>query len=165
MRYNRGIMSSTSRKPTYPSEPWSQTAKGLFKGIWKIVAWVGGFIVIAAVALSGYQWLEENGTITHDQTIDVYMSSNWMVGENRTCSLNLQVDANGKPTRKLDNLQCPVGFEKVEPHNLTVTFKGVIDPVDINGNQRPVADQWKCTRGSDRFSCVPEAYPAKAPNP
>ncbi len=91
----------------------------------------------------------------HDRTLDVYMRSNWLVGENRLCWLGVQSDANGKPTGKLDKLVCPAGgSESLEPHNVTVTFKGPIDPVDKFGNQLMVADQWICKRGDDKFTCV-----------
>lgn len=68
-------------KPTYSSEPLSQTLKSLVKP----VVYIGGFILLAAVAMVGYQSLDESGHISHDQTIDVYMTGDWMVG--RTASV------------------------------------------------------------------------------
>jgi hypothetical protein len=88
-------------------------------------------------------------------------SAVWLVGEHRLCWLGVQPDANGKPTGRLDKLVCPASNERLEPHNMNVTFKGVIDPVDTFGKQQIVADQWLCTRDTDSFFCVPTATPAK----
>jgi hypothetical protein len=78
VRYNSRI---SPMKPTYSSEPLSQTLKSLVKP----VVYIGGFILLAAVAMVGYQSLDESGHISHDQTIDVYMTGDWMVG--RTASV------------------------------------------------------------------------------
>ena len=56
---------------------------------------------------------------------------------------------------------CPMDDRKLEPHNLSVTFKGVLDPKDMDGKERPIPEQWKCTRGSDKFTCKAAADPAK----
>jgi len=123
----------------------------------KAVAWFFGIVIAITVALVGYDQLDINGYIHHDRTLDVYMTGNWLVGENRTCWLNQRSDANGKPTGQLDNLNCPVGFDNLAPHNVSVTFKGVLDPKDMDGQERPIPAQWKCTRGSESFSCEPLA--------
>jgi hypothetical protein len=131
-------------------------------GLLQALAYLFGCTVVVAIGMGVYQWLDQSGYIHHDRTIDVYMSSNWLVGENRICSLVVRKDANEKP--KLDSLQCPIGDGKLDPHNITVTFKGPIDPVDTFGKLQAVADQWSCKRGDDKFTCVPMATPAKPTN-
>jgi hypothetical protein len=115
--------------------------------------------------MAGYEQLDLNGYIHHDRTLDVYMTSNWLVGENRICWLSQQYDANEKPTGQLGSLQCPVGFDKLEPHNLPVTFKGVVDLKDMDGKERSIPEQWKCTRGSDGFTCEAMATSDKPSTP
>jgi hypothetical protein len=159
------------KHPSYPVEPWSQTIKGLFKRIVKLVAWGVGITVAVVLVLVVYQAMDEDGYISHDRTLDVWMTSNWLGGENRVCFLSLQYDANGKPTGQLDTLQCPLGDQKMEAHNISVSFKGIVSPTDMDGNPRRVADQWKCTRESSSlldsggFTCVPMAYPVKPTTP
>lgn len=154
----------TPDKPVYVSEPLSRVLERLF--IWSVQAFVVLVICVATVAAAfyGYQWLEQSGYIHHDRTLDVYMTSNWLVGENRICWLVLQTGANGSPTGKLEGLRCPVGFETLEPHNVTVTFDGVVNPVDTFGNRQTVADQWSCKRGNDEFTCDPMATPTNPTN-
>lgn len=122
-----------------------------------IIAWLG----IACVAIVGigiatifYQSLDESGRIHHDKTVDVYMDNNWLVGENRVCGLHFQY-ANGKPTDTMSGLVCSNGDEKSQSHNVTVTFKGNFTHEHDDGVSYPVADQWRCTRESDKFTCEP----------
>jgi hypothetical protein len=154
---------TTTPEPT--DETWSQTLLHMFKWMGKAAAWVLGLAVAVSVALSGYDQLDLNGYIHHERTIDVYMSNNWLVGENRICWLIQRFDANEKPTGQLVSLQCPVGDEKLEPHNLPVTFKGIVDPKDINGKERAIPDEWSCKRGSDNFTCDVLATPVKPSTP
>jgi hypothetical protein len=154
---------TTTPEPT--DETWSQTLLHMFKWMGKAAAWLFGIAIVVSIAVNGYDQLDLNGYIHHDRTIDVYMSNNWLVGENRVCSLTEYPDANGKPTGKVLGLMCPVGDEKLEPHNLSVTFKGILDPKDINGKERSIPDKWRCTRGSDSFTCEAMATPAKPSTP
>jgi hypothetical protein len=122
----------------------------------KIVTWVG-LVCVAMVgvfiAMIIYASLDESGWIQHDRTLDVYMSNNWLLGENRVCSLSFNGYGNGNLTDEMEGLWCPNGDEKLLSHNIKVTFKGVIDHKENNGTPRKVADQWRCTRGSDKFIC------------
>jgi hypothetical protein len=52
-------------------------------------------------------------------------------------------------------------MDKLQPHNMPITFKGVVDPKDMDGNARQISERWKCTRGSDNFTCEVLATPAK----
>jgi hypothetical protein len=131
----------------------------MFKWMAKAAAWVIAFVVVVSLALTGYDQLDLNGYISHDRTLDLYMSNNWLVGENRECSLTESLDAGGKPTGKVLGLLCPMGDEKLNPHNVSVTFRGILDPKDMNGNERPIPQQWKCKRGSDNFTCEAMATP------
>lgn len=151
--------------PESTPQPLSQTLIGLVKGTGKIVGWVVGFAIVVSVALVGYDQLDLNGYIHHDRTLDVYMSNDWLVGENRECSLTEYPDAKGKPTGKVLGLMCPMDDKKLDLHNLSVTFKGILDPKDMNGNERPIPDKWRCSRGSDNFTCEAMATPAKPSTP
>jgi hypothetical protein len=158
------ISGNMTTTPEYTTEAWGTAMRRTlrtFKGLFRAFCWFGGIALVALFALVGYEQLDLNGYISHERTLDVYIASNWLVGENRICWLRFQLDANGKPTNTPERLECPVGDEKLQAHNITVTFKGVIDPVDINGKPRTVADLWKCTREGDGFICVPMAYPVK----
>jgi hypothetical protein len=146
-----------STTPENTDEPLS---KYLLR-IAKTVAWVFGIIVVVSFALVGYEQLDLSGYIHHDRTLDVYMTSDWLVGENRGCSLTLWHDKNGKVTGQLDGLVCPTGQGTLNPHNLPVTFKGPVDPKDLDGHERPIPDQWRCTRESGTFTCEP----VKSPTP
>ena len=97
--------------PEYTNEPWSKTLLRMFKGMVKLGSWAVGLAIAVSVALAGYDELDLNGYISHDRTLDVYMTSHWLVGENRVCWLSQVQDAQGKPTAQLDSLHCPVGFE------------------------------------------------------
>lgn len=143
-----------STTPDFRNETWGQALLRTVKWMGKAGAWVIGIGLVVSIALAGYDQLDLSGYIPHERTLDVYMSNDWLVGENRVCGLILRTDANGKPTGQLDSLICSMGSsEKHVPHNVSVTFKGILDPKDVNGNERPIPDQWKCTRGSDNFTC------------
>ena len=152
-------MTTTPEEPEY--EPWSAYLLRTAKNVLKVFAGICAISIAIAVAAAGYDQLDVGGYIHHDQTLDVYMSNDWLVGENRDCSLTEYPDANGRPTGKLLGLMCPMDDRKLEPHNLSVTFKGVLDPKDKDGKERPIPEQWKCTRGSDKFTCKAAADPAK----
>ena len=125
----------------------------------KVAVALFGIFLLGVLMAVFINWA--NDYFSRDQTVDVYMGGDWLVGENRICSLSFKFDANGKPTDNLDSLQCPVGNEALQPHNIAVIFKGVVKPKDAFGNSRTVADQWRCTRGSDRFTCIPIATPVR----
>jgi|ERR1019366_2708365 hypothetical protein len=158
-------MTTTSEAPEFAYEPWGKYLLRTAKNVFKTFAWICAIGIAIALALNGYNGLDVDGYIPHDRTVDVYMTGNWLVGENRVCWLIQRYDANGKPTGQLDSLQCPIGFENIQPHNLTVTFKGLVDPKDMDGKVRQIPDQWTCTRGSDSFICRPMATPVKPPAP
>jgi hypothetical protein len=150
---------TTTPEPT--NEPWSKTLLDMLKGIGKLAAWAVGLALVVGFALAGYDAIDVGGYISHDQTTDVFMSSDWLVGENRLCSLTEFLDAKGKPTGKVLSVTCPQEEKKLDPHNMSVTFKGVLDPKDMDGKERPISIWWTCTRGSGSFTCVPVATSAK----
>ena len=115
---------------------------------------IGLVINLPGLVLMAYDGMESIGLIPHDRTLNVYMGSNWLIGENRTCSLTFEYDSNKKElTDKLYGLVCPIGDERLEPHNITVTFKGATSHTSRFGNKVTVANEWRCTRSSDRFTC------------
>jgi hypothetical protein len=82
---------------------------------------VAGIVALAiglSIAGVGYEQLDLNGYISHDRMLDVYMTNNWLVGENRICSLSHRYDANGKLTGQLGRLctsrRCRCLLVKVE---------------------------------------------------
>jgi hypothetical protein len=158
-------MTTEPQTPEHVYEPWSKTLLGIVKGMLKLAAWVFGIGIAIVVVLAIYDQLDINGYLRHEQTTDVYMTSNWMVGENRVCSLTESYDGYGHQTGKVVALLCPFDGRNYETHNVSVTFKGVLDPKDMNGKERPIPDQWKCTRGSDNFTCEAMANPAKPSTP
>jgi hypothetical protein len=145
--------------PESTPEPWSKYGLRTFKNLVKTFAGIFAIGVAIALGLSGYDQLDVGGYIHHERTIDVYMSNDWLVGENRVCSLIESPDAHGNPSGKVVALICPVEGEKREPHNLSVIFKGILDPKNIEGKERSIPDQWTCTRGSDNFNCEAMATP------
>jgi len=157
-------MTTAPETPGSTYEPLSQTLLRMFKWLVRAAAWLFGVGIVLAFALAGYDQLDLNGYIHHDRTVDVYMSNDWLVGENRECSLTEYPDANGKPTGRVLGLMCPVEDRKLEPHNVSVTFKGVLDPKGVSGDERSIPDEWTCTRGSDGFTCSP-VTPAKPSTP
>jgi hypothetical protein len=149
-------MTTTPEEPEYVKEPWGTYLFHTAKDVFKLLCWFVAIIVVAVLGGYGYEQLDVSGDISHDQTTDVYMSNDWLVGENRVCSLTEYPDAKGKPTGKVLGLLCPMEDKKLEPHNLSVTFKGVLDPKGMDGEERPIAAEWTCTRGSDSFVCHPK---------
>jgi hypothetical protein len=146
--------------PETTMEPWGKYLLRTAKNVALAFGGIFVFGIVITFASSGYDELDRNGYIPHDRTLDVYMSDDWLVGENRGCGLILRTDANGKPTGQLDSLVCSMdSSEKHMPHNVSVTFKGIVDPKDTDGNVRPVPEQWKCTRGSNDFTCEPTTKP------
>ena len=145
-------------------EPLSQSLRTALKKIVKIVGILVGIWLGAAVALYGWQSADSNGYIPHDRTLNVFMTNDWIVGENLTCWLSEKHDGNGKPTEQLDILVCPVAGEKMEPHNITVTFKGNLRLKDIEGDPLTIPTVWQCRR-RDGFACDVMASPANRSNP
>ena len=80
-----------------------------FKIVGKGFLYLLGVITAVGVGIAEYESLDQKGYIPHDRTLDVYMTSNWLVGENRICWVVFQKGADGKPTGKFDSLQCPAG--------------------------------------------------------
>lgn len=149
-------MSTTPRPPLKGErEPLSKSLQTAFKKLAKGAGWLVAICLLTAAGISGWQWLDENGYVPHDRTLDVSMTGDWLIGENRTCQLIQEHDASGKATGQLIELECPIGDKPMETHNIAVTFKGVVTPVDFAGDTRTIADLWQCTRGNwGGFTCV-----------
>lgn len=161
-------MTTTPVTPEVPEtpeyDPWSQEVARILKGLGRLAIW--GFCIVMVLKLAGmaftlaqtgYDQLDVAGHFSHDRTLDVYMRNNWLDGENRNCWLFLKHYPNGMPTGQLASLRCPGrldNFDNLEPHNMSVTFKGVVDLKDSSGKERNVPAHWTCTRGSD-FVCHP----------
>jgi hypothetical protein len=82
-------MSTTPQTPL-KVEPLGQSVRRALRKLTKIAGVVVGIWLGAAVAIVGWESLDQNGYIPHDGTLDVSMTGNWMVGENRICWLTLQ---------------------------------------------------------------------------
>ena len=78
-------MTTTPEEPEY--EPWSAYLLRTAKNVLKVFAGICAISIAIAVAAAGYDQLDVGGYIHHDQTLDVYMSNDWLVGENRIAPL------------------------------------------------------------------------------
>ena len=100
-----------------------------------------------------FDQLDSDGYIPHEQTVDVLMTNDWLVGENRVCWSQMELDKKGQYTGKMVALYCPVEGRDDERHNMAVKFWGRIDPKNLDGKEVPIATNWKCTRHSDGWIC------------
>jgi hypothetical protein len=127
--------------------------------ILKILAWICAAFLAIEFSIVGYDSLDTNGTFPHRQTVDIYMSGDWLVGENRRCTFDEEVAENGQPSGRVAGVFCAMGDSSTEPHNVRVIFWGRINPYDMDGHIVAVRREWVCTRGSDGFTCK---YPEKS---
>lgn len=125
----------------------------------KTVAWICAAFLAMAFLRVGYETFDLNGCFPHRQSVYIYMSGDWLVGENRKCSLTEEVAENGHLSGHVAGLFCQSGEPLAEPHNIRVTFWGRINPYDFDGHIVEVRDEWVCTRESDGFTC---RYPEKS---
>ena len=119
----------------------------------KKIAWILGGVVVILFGIAMYEGLEKEGHISHERTVDLYMTSDWLVGESRACYLATVLDGQREPTGKIEALRCPVGFRDLEEHSGEVTFHGDLRSNDITGKPIALPMWWTCTRHSDGFSC------------
>ena len=125
----------------------------------KILGLICVAFLVIMFSLIGYDALDTNGSLPHRQTVDIYMSGDWLVGENRNCSLTEEIAENGQPSGRVAGLFCQSGETQTEPHNIKVTFWGRINPYGTDGHIVKVRGEWVCTRDSDGFTC---RYPEKS---
>jgi len=102
----------------------------------------------------GYTSLDDQGLMTHDKNVDVYMKGDWLVGENRTCA-GIQTFGDAQHPKEMAELFCPVDAEDKNPHNLKVRFWGKISRPDASASDEVngLKGAWRCTRESDIFTC------------
>jgi len=116
-------MTTTPEAPVYEYEPWGKFIIRSAKAIFRIACWVFGSAMVVSVAMFGYDQLDENGCLSHDVLVDVYMSNEWIVGENRLCTLTEFPDNKGKPNGHPLGVTCPSEDRKLDPHNVSVTLR------------------------------------------
>ena len=109
-------MTSPTEKAVYEYEPWGKFLVRMAKGIFRIACWVVGLAIAIALLLNGYDQLDVNGYISHDVTVDLYMSNDWIVGENRLCTLTEFPDEKGRPNGHPLGVTC-----RVKTKGLTLT--------------------------------------------
>ena len=102
--------------------------------------------------INGYDELDSKGFVVHHKTVDLYMSNDWLVGENRRCFVTPESSSDGR-VATFSTLTCSVVSDRTTPHNLSIAFWGRIKSPDINGAKVAIQETWMCTRESDSFVC------------
>jgi hypothetical protein len=111
------------------------------------------YAILGGLGYWGYTSLDETGYIEHTRAIDIYMTPNWLDGENRTCQGMAILDRNLHPS--IFAVACPVGNTDGIAHNLPLRFYGKTTRTDlaiadvVTGNRF----QWRCVRHDDTFTC------------
>ena len=101
-----------------------KAAVDFFKVAIKVVLIVVAFVLAVCFALTLWDKADKSGYVAHHEPVDLCMSNNWLVGENRVCYLTTVKDANGNSTGKIDDLSCPVGQSPLELHNIALNLTG-----------------------------------------
>jgi hypothetical protein len=107
-------------------------------------------IALVAVPIIGYNALNDGGWIAHTKSVDMYMSGDWLVGENRDC-----IGFQSKPTYSaavITSIECPIGSHSENPHNLEVKFFGKISRPDLFSSTDKNFE-WRCKREESGFTC------------
>jgi hypothetical protein len=110
-----------------------------------ILAW-GGFAL--------YQWSDSAGYVTHSRTVDVYMKGEWLVGENRVCTVIPDYENPGAAA-VVHALNCSPEDMSPTIHNLNIKFWGRLTRPDIRNEAVVTSGRftWRCTRDNDGFTC------------
>jgi hypothetical protein len=110
-----------------------------------------GLLLIVTAPIAVYSGLKETGYIPHTKTVDMYMSGDWLVGENRSC-VGYQSNSSGGPP-ELTALDCPVESYTERPHNVEVKFYGKTSRPDHFSPQGTSEFEWRCKREESGFTC------------
>ncbi len=109
-------------------------------------------IVVLAFCLIGFDELDTGGHIVHHKMVDLYMSNDWLVGENRSCFATIDPSSDGRQIT-LSAVTCSADTSRATPHNISVAFWGRIKSPDLEGSKVPIQIDWTCRRESDDFVC------------
>jgi hypothetical protein len=94
-----------------------------------------------------------SGWISHTKNIDIYMSGDWLVGENRNCRGVQNRSDGSRPF--IASIYCPEDVETKISHNVPVRFWGRVSRPDatLTDEVTGIKDTWQCIRESDSFVC------------
>lgn len=109
------------------------------------------FLVIAAVA--GYDFVDAWGFVSHSKSVDLYISGDWLAGENRNC-LGIQSRLPGEPP-EITSLDCRIDGSAEDPQNqndIEVKFLGKISRPDLLVSDT-TEFKWRCRRERSGFTC------------
>jgi hypothetical protein len=110
-------------------------------------------LVAALCVYGGYTLADNLGDISHVKTVDLYMASDWLVGENRTCSAIQGRDKASDPV-SVGVIFCPSDAPSEHPHNVEIRFWGKVSrPELVLDTSSPRNSDWRCVRESGGFTC------------
>ena len=108
-----------------------------------------GTVVVLLVLFGSYHGLDKRGWIPHHHDTPVFIAGDWMVGELRTCEMQIMVGEEGMHDYLLD---CAGGQGK--PHLLPAKYWGRLDRDDVGRRESQQRfGTWRCQRKEDSLVC------------
>jgi len=112
---------------------WTQ-----LKAIYKFLRGIAFIFLAGLFAYGCYESADANGWFSHDHTVNVWMTHDWLVGEFKPCVLGGDVKA---PT-----MACGDDYNAV--HEMSVHFRGSMDALESKKESN-----WNCQRKEESISC------------
>jgi hypothetical protein len=109
-----------------------------------------GIVFFLCLAMGAAYELDEAGWIPHHHDTPVFVTGDWMVGELRTCKMQIIIGERGESYDYF--LDCAAGQGK--PHRLPVNYWGRLERDDVGrlyAHQR--LGSWQCQRKEDSLIC------------
>ena len=133
--------------PTHESTP-DQTS-----GYAVVFGCVAVLILLGIAAAVGFGLLNSSGWVSRSKAVDLYVSGDWVRGEDRTCvGVQSRLPDEAPEVTALD---CRIDGSAEDPHNqhqVEIRFYGKISRPDLL--VRSASDsEWRCRRGGFGFTC------------
>ena len=118
---------------------------------------VGGCLVVViflvAASVASYDFLDSSGWVPHSKSVDLYISGDWLAGENRSC-LGIQSRLPGEPP-EITSVDCRIDASAETPHNrnkIGIKFFGKISRPDLLLSDT-TEFEWRCRQDGSGFTC------------
>lgn len=104
--------------------------------------------IVGGLGYWAYTGLRDAGYSSHRTSVNMYMTSDWLQNEERTC-IGVQSTGHGEP--QIADLFCPAEMTTMPPaHKLEVFFFGKTSrPELVPNNIDDPKFHWRCVRASD----------------
>jgi len=161
---------------------WAGEVANACKGIAKVAGWLLFAGIVAGIAVTSHESLDNSGWILHNHDTPVWIAGDWLVGEYRDCGMLTTTPPTGivlsqTARAELPRLFCGKNWEGVGVNEFQLAmpdYSAATDaiwgrsdwssfdsyfhvlPVRYNGRiDRPdsVFDSWRCQRNSESLTC------------